>query len=157
MSWFFTIILLSQIIWHGAKQDSDAQSCLSILLHFCLCDPINLLKQWTFFFQFALRYSSKRTLTHRLLSYVNFSAGLVHSPPWFALFHCGNHVICAREALRFMCATSQRLLCVSVAVFVAFPWFNGASLRFNGYVFTPHLGTPGLARGPFCTILLCVS
>jgi len=30
---------------------------------------------------FALRYSSKRTVTHRMLSYVNFSAGLVHPPP----------------------------------------------------------------------------
>jgi len=45
----------------------------------------------------ALCCSSKRTVTHRTLSYMNFSTGLVHPPPWFVLFHCRNQLMFVTE------------------------------------------------------------
>jgi len=55
----------------------------------------------------ALCYSSKRTVTHRILSCVNFSTSLVHPPPWFVLFHCGNHLMLAVTVLMFLCVIQR--------------------------------------------------
>jgi len=146
------------VIWHFAQSVWPIQSgssfqslsqCNSWLKrsqesHMITCDRTNnkskwsawckkCTKQWRNMGRDALCCSSKKTLTHRMLSCVNFSAGPVHHPPWFALFHCRNQLMfCDREVPMFMCAAGQRP-CVSLAVLQlwAWPWFNGASLRFN--------------------------